>query len=208
MIAQDYFHLPYVSNSNLTELWLMLSGREMPDVREALAFGSLFDAILTEPHRINLYQKTLDGQPVKDFDRAIKMKKALMSDPRVRDIFASVSYQKVSIAERQFEYMDIPFTLTCKCKWDFYGPISGDIKTTIATTQAGFEAACDHLQYYRSRAWYMDIDNTDKDLIIGISKVNFKVFFVPIRRDDEKYNLGKQQYTELAFKYWMLENII
>ena len=60
MIAQDYFHLPYVSNSNLTELWLMLSGREMPDVSEALAFGSLFDAILTEPHRINLYQKTLD----------------------------------------------------------------------------------------------------------------------------------------------------
>lgn len=207
MITADYFQLPYVSNSKLTELWLMLSGREMPDVREALAFGSLFDAILTEPHRINTYLKTLDGNPAKDFDRAMKMKNALLSDPRVRDIFDKSSFQKISIRQKGFEYHGIPFELTCKCKWDFYGPLSGDIKSTVATNQKGFEAACEYLQYYRARAWYMDIDNTDKDLIIGVSKVNYKIFFVPVRRDDEKYNKGKQQYTELAFKYWMLENI-
>lgn len=208
MITTDYFQLPYVSNSKLTELWLMLSGREMPDVREALAFGSLFDAILTEPHRINTYLKTLDGTPAKDFDKAIRMKSALLSDARVRDIFAKASFQKISIRQRDFNYAGIDFKLTCKCKWDFYGGLSGDIKTTAATTQKGFEAACEHLQYYRSRAWYMDIDETDKDLIIGVSKVNFKVFFIPIRRDDEKYIQGFNEYNELAFKYWMLNSII
>ena len=112
--------------------------------------------------------------------------------------------QHVSVGRRKFTHMGIDFELDCRCKWDFFGHIAGDIKTTAATTQKQFEAACLHFDYPRSRAWYMDLEKTGRDIIIGVSKVNFKVFVLPIERNDRFYNIGKEQYTELAFRYWAI----
>lgn len=50
----------------------------------------------------------------------------------------------------------------------------------------------------------MDLEKTGRDIIIGVSKVNFKVFVLPIERNDRFYNIGKEQYTELAFRYWAI----
>jgi hypothetical protein len=54
--------------------------------------------------------------------------------------------------------------------------------------------------YDRQRAWYMDIAGSDQDVLIWVSKVNYKVFKVPIRRGDELFNSGFKKYNELAFK--------
>lgn len=199
-----YFSRSEVSNSDLTALKNEMSGREFPDMTEVFAFGNLVDAMITEPERIDWWRKLLDGQPAKDFDKAKKMYDSAKSDSRVQSILKNAKFQHVSISSRKFNYMNIDFELDCRCKWDFFGHISGDIKTTAATTQKQFETACLFFDYPRSRSWYMDIEKTTKDIIIGISKVNYKIFFMPIERNDKFYHIGKEQYNELAFRWWAL----
>ena len=199
-----YFSRPEVSNSDLTALKYEMSGYELPDMTDVFAFGNLVDAMITEPDRIDWWRKLLDGQPAKDFDKAKKMYESVMSDSRIVSILKNSKMQHVSVGRRKFTHMGIDFELDCRCKWDFFGHIAGDIKTTAATNQKQFEAACLHFDYPRSRSWYMDLENKDKDIIIGISKVNFKIFFMPILRDSKIYNIGKEQYTELAFRYWAI----
>jgi hypothetical protein len=208
MTDKEYFSRPEVSNSTLSELKRQLSGREFDEPVEAYAFGSLLDAMITEPRRVNFIEKTFDGLPAANFDVAKQMAKAFSKEDVSKSILKFSDFQKVSITRRQMEYNGVSFELDCRCKWDFFGHISGDIKSTAATSQKQFVAACHHFDYFRSRAWYMDIDNTKRDVIIGISKVNFKVFYVPIWRGDNLYELGRQQYTELAFKYWALQEYL
>jgi hypothetical protein len=47
----------------------------------------------------------------------------------------------------------------------------------------------------------MDIEGRTNDCLIGISKKNFKVFIIKIKKGDALYNLGKSQYQEIAFGY-------
>ena len=102
---------------------------------------------------------------------------------------------------------DLDFELGVRCKWDGWRPdlrYGFDIKSTSATTQAQFEAAVKHFDYPRQRAWYMDIAKSDYDILIGISKVNYKIFKVFIRRGDSLYREGYEDYINLAFRYWLL----
>lgn len=201
----NYFDLPSVSNSDLTKLKNELSGQDNFDPTRAFALGSLLDAMITEPHRVCYISKKLDGVAQEDFDLSRKMAKAFNENSYARMLISGAEFQKISVKDRILTYNDFEFSLSCRCKWDFFGAVSGDIKTTTAKTQKEFEAACNHFDYFRSRAWYMDIEGRDRDVIIGISKVNFKVFFVKIERGDANYIKGLEDYLELAFKYWVLK---
>lgn len=207
----DYFKRPEVSNSTLSAFKNELSGRVLPDLTDAYAFGTLVDAMITEPDRIDWFRKLIDGNPTKNFELARRMYKKFMSNAMCKALINGADFQKISVKRREMYYdingTWIPFEMDCRCKWDFFrDSIAGDIKTTAATSQKQFVAACHHFDYFRSRSWYMDLEDTDKDVIIGISKVNLKIFFIRIERGDELYELGKKQYQELAFKYWMLKN--
>lgn len=106
-----------------------------------------------------------------------------------------------------FNYAGFEFSLDVRCKYDLYSDLlkwGGDLKTTACTTFTQFMEAVKHFDYDRSRAWYMDISGADKDLIIGVSKVNHKVFIVPVVRGGEIYNQGREKYQELAFRWWSL----
>ncbi len=210
----NYFDRPEVSNSNLTKFKEELSTTFRPEPFEAYAFGTLIDAMITEPDRVDIWRKLIDGLPLygerteksdKDFDIAKKMYHEFTMNKTAMAIIKNADFQKVSIKRRSFNYAGIDFELDCRCKWDFFGHISGDIKSTVATTDKQFRAACLHFDYPRSRAWYMDLEDRDKDMIIGISKKNLKIFFVPIVKGDALYEIGRKQYEELAFKWWVLK---
>jgi len=170
--------------------------------------------MITEAHRVDFFKLTVDEiQYTKEqFELAEAMKKAFLKDPLCANLLKLSSTQSVSIHPNfQIEFEGVEFVLPARCKWDLL--ISrhnwgADIKSTTATTQKQFVEACYYFDYNRQRAWYMDIIGSDQDMLIGISKVNQKVFKLPIKRGDEFYNSGKQQYQELAFKWWSLfENI-
>lgn len=201
----DYYQRPEVSNSDLTALKYEIAGVELPDMTEVFAFGNLVDAMLTEPHRVNTWARTLDGQPAADFDRAVRMVKMAKADPNFNKLLANAQFQHVSLKQLDFDWNGYKFTLAARCKWDFYGHISGDIKTTAATTQKQFIDACHHFDYFRGRAWYMDVGGTNRDVLIGISKTNFKIFYITIQRGDDLYNAGRAGYTDLALKWHVLK---
>ena len=212
---QPYYSRPEVSNSDLTQLKNLLHPRlQYGDREEAFRFGSLVDALVTEPNRVNRYRFTVDDvQYTEDeFEHATQMLRALRSEAR-RDAFLAkvletADTQRCMFNKRQqFQYGGFSFSLDTRCKWDWYLPRAGwggDLKTTFAATQKEFDEAVDFFDWDRSRAWYMDIARSDRDFIYGISKKNGCVFKKFINRDDAIYKRGREKYEELAFQYWCL----
>lgn len=207
---EGYYERNEVSNSDLS--WLNSYWKpEMDEVvkQKAYKFGSLIDAIITEPETVDYFKYTV-GQvqySQEDFEKGIEMKKSFMKDDLAKHILTQSETQKVMIRSKNFNYDDVDFMLNVRCKWDLWMPNlgwGGDLKSTTATTQKQFEEAVRFFDYDRQRAWYMDIAGSNQDVLIGVSKVNHKVFKVPIRRDDELYKSGLRKYNELAFKWWAL----
>ena len=210
-----YYSRREVSNSDLTTLKDLLHPRpQFGDREAAFRFGSLVDAIITEPARVNHYRFTVDGKPYAEweFRKAMAMfdslRREAAKDPFLAKVLNVADTQTVMVNKaQQFSYCGFKYTLNTRCKWDWwltdYG-FGGDLKTTFASSQKEFDEAVDFFDWDRSRAWYMDIAGSDRDFIYGISKRNGQVFKKFITRDDETYRRGREKYEELAFRYWCL----
>lgn len=208
-----YYNRTEVSNSDLTELKNMLYPRlQYGDKEKIFAFGSLVDALVTEPARVNRFQLTVDDVKYTedDFRLAMEMQKSLVRESRRDEFLAYVlnnsDTQKFMVREREFEYCGLSYTLPTRCKWDWWLPkvgFGGDLKTTFAVSQSQFDEAVDFFDWDRSRAWYMDIAGSSRDFIYAVSKKNCKVFKKFIERGDRIYSLGREKYDELAFKYYL-----
>ncbi|MDE7442140.1 MAG: PD-(D/E)XK nuclease-like domain-containing protein [Muribaculaceae bacterium] len=209
----EYYRRDEVSNSDLTALKELLHPRlQFGNREEAFRFGSLVDAIITEPDRVNWYRLTVDDEQYseEEFRHAREMQRSLKAEARSDRFLAYVlrnaETQKFMVhSSQQFEYCGFPFSLPTRCKWDWWlGSFGGDLKTTAASTQREFEDALDHFDWDRSRAWYMDIAGSDCDFIYAISKKNCKVFKKFIKRGDAIYNAGRDKYEYLAFQWWCM----
>lgn len=209
----NYRAFPAVSNSDLgwlEEYWLPY--QQVIDLRKAYANGTLIDAMITEPHKVDFFKRSVLGEDYQysadEFAAAQEMKKAFFRDPFCASFVKQCKFQHISYNPAfQVNYEGFDFRVPAKCKWDLFRPdidLSGDIKSTACTTQKQCEEVVRHFAYDRSRAWYMDLENRSNDILIFISKVNFKVFKVPVKRDGNIYREGKQKYQELAFRWWYL----
>lgn len=211
-MKDPYYNRYEVSNSDLNELWKYFHGPELQEEPvEAYRFGNLVDCMITEADKVNYLNYTCNGEQFNkdEFDKAYKMLQAVRNDPMIGPILHYFEGQRVFSREMDIDYGSFRFTLPCRCKFDLYSQVikwGGDIKSTAATTQKQFEDACWHFGYHRQRAFYMDISEAQKDILIGISKVNFKVFKLPIDRSTEFYKAGHEEYSDLAFNWWFLFN--
>lgn len=210
---QNYRYFPAVSNSDLGWLEEQFMSYQMKiDLEKAYANGTLIDAMITEPHKVDYFKLSVEGEKYQyssdEFEAAKEMKKAFYKDPFCAAFVKQCKFQHISYQpDFKIQLDGFEFSLPAKCKWDLFRPdidLSGDIKSTACTTQKQVEEALRHFNYDRSRAWYMDLENRNNDILIFISKVNFKVFKVPVKRGERIYNEGKAKYQELAFKWWTL----
>lgn len=210
-----YYRRTEVSNSDLTALKELLHPRpQFGDREAAFRFGGLVDAIITEPARVDYYNRTVDGEPYgeDEWRHALEMHKALRAEARRDPFLAKVlelsETQRCMVnQEQRFDYGGFEYTLPTRCKWDWWLPsmnFGGDLKTTSAMSQAQFDEAMDLFDWDRSRAWYMDIANSDRDFIYAISKRTGQIFKKFITRGDATYQRGRDKYEELAFRYWCL----
>ena len=81
----EYYNRSEVSNSDLTELKNLLHPRlQFGDKEAAFRFGTLVDAVITEPERVNFYRFTVDDvQYTEDeFRHAQEMHKSLRMEAR------------------------------------------------------------------------------------------------------------------------------
>ena len=208
----NYYGRPEVSNSDLSWLYNQLySNGNLRDPTEAYLDGSLLDAMITEQFRVNYFKRPLDDRPFKKerFENSVKMKGSFWKDEFCSLMASGADAQKISIVhDKEFNYQGYKFLMDVRCKWDLWRSDwgwGGDIKSTTATTQLQFEAAALFFNYDRQRAWYMDIENSDRDVLIGISKIKpYKVFKIFINRNSDFYRNGKEKYMELAFRHYLL----
>ena len=214
--SDNYYERGEVSNSDLTELKDLLHPRpQFGDREAAFRFGSLVDALITEPARVNFYRRTVDDveYPEWEFRKGLFLRDSLRReaghDKFLAQVLELADTQTVMVNKGQvFDYGGFYFLLDTRCKWDWflkYFGFGGDLKTTFASSQQEFEQAIDFFDWDRSRAWYMDIAGSDRDFIYAISKKTGQVFKKFITRDDEIYRRGKEKYLELAFQYWCLD---
>lgn len=211
-VKDAYYLRPEISNSDLSWLKRYWEPQQyVIDLEKAFKDGTLIDMMITEPNRVNYFNRTAGdySYTLEDFANAEEMKRAFYKDPFCAAFIKQCITQK-SIVVPRFEITlstGFSFNIDARCRWDFYGrttDIGGDLKSTACTTQKQFEEAVRHFDYDRSRSFYMDLSNRNNDIIIGISKVNHKIFKVPIRRGDAIYKAGVKKYQELAFRFWCL----
>jgi len=187
---QNYRAYPAVSNSDLS--WLDEQFKPLQfkiDLQIAYANGTLIDAMITEPEKVDFFKLKVQGEDYQysndEFEVAREMKKSFYRDSFCAEFAKSCKFQHISLVEDfKINYNGFNFSLPAKCKWDMFRTdidLSGDIKSTACTTQKQVEEALRYFDYDRSRAWYMDIENRNNDILIFISKVNFKIFKVPIK---------------------------
>jgi hypothetical protein len=209
----NYRAFPAVSNSDLSwleEYWL--PNQVVIDLQKAYANGTLIDAMITEPNKVNFFKLTVEGESYQyssdEFEAAKEMKKAFYKDTFCSAFVQQCKFQHISYDPFfKINYEGFDFSLPSKCKWDLFRTdidLSGDIKSTACTTQKQCEEAVRYFGYDRSRAWYMDLEGRSNDILIFISKVNFKIFKVPVKRGGQLFNEGKAKYQELAFRWWYL----
>lgn len=207
----NYRSFPAISNSDLT--WLQkywMPENRIIDLEKAYKEGNLIDAMITETHRVNYYKKMVDDvhYTEEQFVMGEEMKKSFFRDTFCANMVKHCSFQRISYQpEFKVQYDGFEFTVPAKAKWDLFCEkfdLGGDIKSTACTTQKQCEEAVRFFCYDRSRAWYMDLESRSNDILIFISKKNFKVFKVPVPRDGSIYKEGKAAYQELAFQYWSL----
>ena len=213
MISEEaYFKLRHVSNSDLSSLERFFACEdELLGLEQAFRFGSLVDAMLTEPERCDHLNLKVDDVQFysHEWNRARAMKASFLRDATASQFLKVAKGQRIFTEEAfKIRFHGIEFELPVRCKYDLWmnaANFGGDIKTTVATSQKQFEVACIALDYDRSRAFYMDISGAKKDFIIGISKKEpFKVFKVMIDRNHDWYKSGKEKYQSLSFKYFTL----
>lgn len=205
-----YYDRPECSNSDLS--WLKAQSEtsdSRSDPYEAYRIGTLLDVMITEPERYNPETMTIGEYQytTKELDMIRKMVKSFFSDKFCFNLHQHSSPQSIYIKDVELEFEGIKFVLPMRCKYDLDGKLikmGGDIKSTTATTQEQFEAAIIHFDYHRQRAVYMTLSGYDQDCVIGISKKNFQVFKVFIRRGDPLFERGMYEFQALAFKYFTL----
>lgn len=216
-IQDNYFDRAEVSNSDLSWLKMeLLSSAERKDFKDAYRMGSLIDCMITEAHRIDYFKLQLLDYPEpghneqftkEEFETCQKMKAAFRADDFCMGLLKQSTGQMVMSDTVSFDYCGLEFSLKMRCKYDLWSDIlkwGGDIKSTTATTQKQFEDAVRFFDYDRQRVEYMLISGAKRDMLIGISKVNYKIFKVPVTINSSIFMSGYEKLSSLAFRWWTL----
>ncbi|OJV51633.1 MAG: hypothetical protein BGO31_00065 [Bacteroidetes bacterium 43-16] len=208
----DYFAHPFCSNSGLTKLGRTLGIFPEIDIDtyNAYRLGSLFDAVVTEPEKIDLIQNRIFDTdytftPV-EYENSRLMYKALQEDKLYQDFIRCQPELQKELYQPsfQFEYEGFSFALDVKAKLDFFVPgIVSDLKSTFAATKKQFESAFVQFSYPRQMVLYCRLTCTKKAIVFGVSKVNRKVFLITMQEGDRLWKIGERELNYLAFKYYM-----
>lgn len=220
-LAVNYFDRPEVSNSDLKALERMFLVKPEQDLTEVFNFGSLVDAMLTEPWRV-LRMSDGVGTPFcqlrletgglityssSTYKHASKLSQNLKNDRVVKMMLDTMSGQWVVAREMSFVYEEQEYKIKGRCKFDGYSQkykIGVDYKTTACSTLKAFRDAIDFFDWDQQGAWYMDLAEIDSHWIIGVSKKTGEVFKHVIQRDDEVYKRGRDKYARWAYRWLML----
>lgn len=217
----SYFSLKqYISNSDFSAVKKALAmERTWGDMQKAFDFGSLVDAMVTEPDLLdadNMVLKNHNGiltYEKDDWDKATLMKRAIDDDEMARYVINMMDKQVVEkLDEFPFEYAGLEVWMPVRCKLDGIKKsikTGMDLKSTACLNLKSFIKTIETWDYDRQAAFYMDVCCLDNFWFFGVSKKPNKrgkheVFKLAVQRDDEIYLSGRAKYQKLGFFYNLL----
>lgn len=204
MTEQEYRSVNAVSNSQLSMVENLINGIEQDFDHESLAFGKIFDQIITRQEVDESVHRHKAEKLAEWFYQNI--------DKQIRNFIDNSFVQYKDFKNLKLEYQGQHFELSAKCMHDFFfnkvknvKTISIDLKTTDARDRQGFIAACKYFNYDRQAWWYQQISENSLSYIIGVRKSRpHKIFYIDCEKDLQMSTDGKRKATELAFIYWKL----
>lgn len=205
----DYFKIDAVSNSALgavkNELYNI---EEVPNLKYHFAFGTLVDAMLTEPDDVIEEARYAYAFTDDQIKMAEKMYQYCMKDPLIVAMLKQAIGQYIYLKTMDFSQNGFAFKMKCKCKFDLFSKpmkMGLDFKTLSVSSYNQFLTSIDRFDYDRQAAFYMDLSGIDRFWIIGISKVNANIFKIAIERGDDVYKSGREKVDHWAHKYYTLK---
>ena len=193
---EAYFALPLISNSHLSKVkgQLNTGAYKVPMNEAALSFGSLVDAILTQP------QDTDVTHP--DYKFALQMSAEFLRDPFCKSMHELAEKQTVYTDTFEWTYNGDISEADGKCLYDFdlSERAGADLKTVSAHNYKQFLSSVDMFDWDRQAVFYMTVSGKTKHSILGLSKKKIQPpFILHINKGDEWWWKGREKMMELLW---------
>jgi hypothetical protein len=203
MIRPDYYSLDIFSNSELSRLLRIITGRldlneedENSIGHDYYRVGNAYDALVLGGSEEVVLEDTTERLMVES------MVRLTLKHPIIK------AFKEHPKFKPQYEFFKRFYGLNFKCRLD--GIIRGgdkilELKSTTATTQDAFENVIDMFDYDRQVFVYLTMSGANKCAIVGCQKnINPKIFVKWIEVGDIAWQRGKEK-TEYLINY--LRNI-
>lgn len=189
MVEEAYYSHHYISNSDLKRLRKIMDPKfeDPADLKEILAFGTLFHKLVLEPHKVTHLEQARDDYPL-----AKKMRDQFLTDKLCRDIMM------VPDIRREHEYYRsdaFGVGIPTRCKVDFESPrmmsICGELKGLSIRNDRQLDEAVDRFDYDQAVAFYLDMTGRKHYFMAAPSKVVEQTFKRFIDRNHIYYTRGR-----------------
>lgn len=167
-----------------------MAHEEPENLQEIFDFGSLFHALILEPH--------IADMAYKDIQLALEMRDTYWKDPVCRQfsMASDFSREKAFYEERQVG----PYKVKLRCKADGARErvkFLLELKGLKSKSEKEFRSALTRMNYDQAVAHYLITTGYETELIAGISKSDPRKMFKWIcYRHDEFYMAGEQKLID------------
>lgn len=191
-LEEDYFSLPLISNSDLSNFReLLFFGRQRELPRMACNFGEVFHQLLLEPHLPTPEYEKIDYRLIEK-----------LVDKISREELVKEFLQK-GVKERVILFTDPCSMAHCRTKIDLQlDKVVIDFKTTYERSQEGFEKALIALNYDKQAAFYMDSVEAVNFIFVGVQKQSpFRIYYFDCSKHPAFIQGGRKKYKKLLKEY-------
>ncbi|MCC3152792.1 PD-(D/E)XK nuclease-like domain-containing protein [Hymenobacter sp. BT770] len=189
--------LPFISNTDLSNLKAELLGKPNTPNPVALTFGSHFHTATLEPHRYARTEELCDWSLVETLAAEVRRQRYC------RDLLFRGQAEQTHTATHAATGVPVkirPDLLHVSPRIGKVGLV--DFKTTSARDYAGFCATIEQYDYDRQAALYADVLGATRFTIIGVQKkAPFAVWQVELFNIPGLFEQGRKKYTRLLRAY-------
>ncbi|UOQ51743.1 PD-(D/E)XK nuclease-like domain-containing protein [Hymenobacter cellulosivorans] len=190
--------LPFVSNTDLSNLKNELLGLTRTSNTQALIFGSAFHEAVLEPDRYHAPQELPPAQL-----RLLDTLAAVRRQRYCRDLL----YRGTAELTHTATHEETGLTVKIRPDLLMVTPRLGrrvlvDFKTTSCRDYAHFVSTIEQYDYDRQAAFYSDVLQADRFLFIGVQKkAPHDIWLVELSADTASMEQGRKKYRRLLRAY-------
>ncbi|TGE21535.1 hypothetical protein E5K00_14725 [Hymenobacter aquaticus] len=197
LTQEQHRALPYVSNTDLSELKARVLGQLRTPNPRALAYGTAFHAATLEPRT---YARTADNCPWQELEQ---LARHVRRHRYCRDLL----YRGTAELTHTAVHTETGVGVKVRPDLLVISPAGRrrtliDFKTTSCRSREQFLATVEQYDYDRQAALYLDALQADRFLIIGVQKkAPHEVWVLDISANAALLTQGRKKYTALLHRY-------